>query len=41
VLNQDPYGAGWIVKIKITDEGSLARLMHYEAYQKQCAEAGH
>ncbi len=41
VLNQDPYGAGWVAKIKLTDEGCLARLMHYEAYQKQCAEAGH
>jgi glycine cleavage system H protein len=41
VLNQDPYGAGWIAKLKLTDEGSLARLLHYEAYQKQCAEAGH
>ncbi len=41
MLNQDPYGAGWIAKIKITDEGSLAHLMRYEAYQKQCTEAGH
>ena len=41
VLNQDPYGAGWIAKIKLTDESCLARLLHYEAYQKQCAEAGH
>ena len=41
VLNQDPYGAGWIAKIKITDESCLARLLPYDAYQKQCAEAGH
>ena len=41
MLNQDPYGAGWIAKIKLTDESCLARLLHYEAYQKQCAEAGH
>ena len=24
VLNQDPYGAGWIAKIRITDDSSLA-----------------
>lgn len=41
VLNQDPYGAGWIAKLQITDESSLARLLSCEAYQKQCAEAGH
>ena len=39
LLNQDPYGAGWIAKIRITDASSLGRLMNYDAYQKQCAEA--
>lgn len=37
ILNSDPYGQGWIAKIKITDEGSLDKLMDYKAYQKQCA----
>jgi glycine cleavage system H protein len=36
-LSTDPYGAGWIAKIRIDDE-SLAGLMDYAAYQKQCAE---
>ena len=40
-LPLDPYGNGWIVKIKISDEGSLRNLMDYAAYQKQCAEEGH
>ena len=39
-LNEDPYGSGWLVKIKISDESGLANLMDYEAYQKQCAEEG-
>lgn len=39
-LNEDPYGAGWIAKFKITDEAGLARLMDYAAYQRQCAEEG-
>lgn len=39
-LNQDPYGAGWIVKVRITDETGLSNLMDYTAYQKQCAEEG-
>lgn len=37
-FNKDPYGEGWMVKIKITDESALADLMDYAAYQKQCAE---
>ncbi len=37
ILNSDPYGQGWIAKIKITDESSLGKLMDYKAYQKQCA----
>jgi glycine cleavage system H protein len=40
-LSTDPYGAGWIAKIKIDDDSSLAGLMDYKAYQKQCAEEAH
>lgn len=39
-LNDDPYDFGWIVKIKIDDESSLASLLDHAAYQKQCAESG-
>lgn len=39
-LNDDPHGAGWIVKVKITDESSLAALLDWTAYEKQCAEEG-
>jgi glycine cleavage system H protein len=37
-LSRDPYNAGWIAKIKISDEAGLAKLMDYTAYQKQCSE---
>jgi glycine cleavage system H protein len=37
-LAEDPYGFGWLVKIRIDDESSLANLMSYAAYQKQIAE---
>ena len=37
-LNRDPYGAGWVMKVKVTDESSLGKLMNYATYQKQCAE---
>lgn len=38
-LGEDPYGRGWIVKIKLADESQLDQLLDYAAYQKQCAEA--
>jgi glycine cleavage system H protein len=40
-LNTDPYGAGWMVKIKLTDEAALKTLFNYAAYQKMCAEEQH
>lgn len=38
ILNEDPYGTGWIIKIKISDDSGLSKLMDYDAYQKQCSE---
>ena len=39
-LSTDPYGRGWVVKIKLTDESSLSSLLDYAAYQRQCEEEG-
>jgi glycine cleavage system H protein len=40
-LPSDPYGAGWVVKIRLADEAGLKSLMDYAAYKKQCEEEGH
>jgi len=40
-LSEDPYGAGWVAKIRITDDSSLKDLLDHAAYEKQCAEEGH
>jgi glycine cleavage system H protein len=40
-LSDDPFGAGWVCKIKLTSEAGLADLMDYHAYQKVCAEEAH
>jgi glycine cleavage system H protein len=40
-LSKDPFGAGWIAKIKISDDSNLKNLLDYAAYQKQCAEEAH
>ncbi len=37
-LSDDPYQAGWFIKIKISDESALAKLLDAAAYQKQCEE---
>jgi len=37
-LSQDPYGRGWIIKVKVTNDSAMGDLLDYNAYQKQCAE---
>ena len=37
-LSTDPYGEGWIAKIKLSDEAGLSKLLDHAAYQKQCNE---
>ena len=38
-LNTDPYGDGWIIKVKLSDEAALGKLMNLEAYEKLCSDA--
>ena len=40
-LNADPYGACWLVKVRLASEKSLLELLDHKAYQKQCAEEAH
>jgi glycine cleavage system H protein len=40
-LNADPYGAGWLVKVRLVSETALKELLDHKAYQKQCAEEAH
>lgn len=34
VLNKDPYGDGWMIKVKIANEAELDDLLSPEEYQK-------
>lgn len=38
MINEDPYGDGWIVKIQMTDPTDLEDLMDSEAYEAFVAE---
>jgi glycine cleavage system H protein len=33
VINEDPYGEGWMVKVKLTDPGEVDSLLDASAYQ--------
>jgi len=41
IINQDPYGAGWMLKIKVPAGATLTHLMDLGQYEKQLAEEGH
>lgn len=36
IVNEDPYGNGWMVKIKVTDASNLDNLMDADAYKAYC-----
>lgn len=37
-INEDPYGAGWLVKVKLSDPTEAETLMDAAAYRKVLAE---
>ena len=41
VVNQDPYGDGWLFKIQPVDEGEVEDLLNAEAYQEVTEEDEH
>ena len=38
LVNEDPYGEGWLVRIRLADEGELAALLDAGAYRALLAE---
>lgn len=38
IVNADPYGSGWMIKIKASDLSGLDTLMNATAYDKYCDE---
>ncbi len=38
LVNNDPYGAGWLVKIKASNSEEVNSLLNDEQYQKEIAE---
>jgi glycine cleavage system H protein len=40
-LNQDPYGKGWMFKLKPSNAGELEKLLDAAGYQKSLGDEGH
>jgi glycine cleavage system H protein len=36
IVNEDPYGNGWMIRIRVTDAANLANLMDAAAYKAYC-----
>jgi glycine cleavage system H protein len=41
LVNTDPYGAGWLYKIKPSNNSELQQLLDAKAYEKVVADAAH
>jgi glycine cleavage system H protein len=41
VVNADPYGEGWMIRVRLADEGELAGLLTAPEYDAFVAAEGH
>jgi glycine cleavage system H protein len=41
LVNQDPYGQGWLFKVKPSNQAELAQLLDAKAYEKVVASEAH
>jgi glycine cleavage system H protein len=39
-LSSDPFGKGWIIKVRLSSDAALGKLLDRTAYLKQVAEHG-
>ena len=41
LLAEDPYGKGWLIKLRVDDPAAVNSLMAHDAYEKKVAEEAH
>lgn len=41
LLAEDPYGKGWLIKLRVDDPAAVNSLMVHDAYEKKVAEEAH
>ena len=39
LVNSEPYGAGWMIRVRLEDAGQVDELLDSEAYERLTAEA--
>jgi len=40
-VNADPYGEGWLVRVKVADPSEMEKLLTSEGYRSHVEEGGH
>ncbi len=40
-LSEDPYGRGWLLKVRISDDANLQQLLDRTAYDEHCQSEEH
>ncbi len=38
LLSQDPFGQGWLIKVRVSDPSGLDSLLDHAAYKQQCEQ---
>ncbi len=41
ILSEDPYGRGWVLKLKVSDSSAMEELLDRTAYDAHCASQQH
>lgn len=41
LLAEDPYGKGWLLKLKVDESAGASELLDHDAYEKKVAEEAH
>ena len=41
LLTKDPFGEGWMVKVRVTDASELSKLLDHAAYKAHCDAEKH
>jgi glycine cleavage system H protein len=41
LLNKEPFGGGWMIKVRLSDPSELANLLDATAYAAHCATEAH
>jgi glycine cleavage system H protein len=41
VLAQEPFGAGWLIKVRVESPAEVSSLLDHTAYERKVAEEGH